>query len=451
MDQYLQFTNPSLDLSLAYSGAYNLPLVAFSVFTAIFASFVALQISEQVTHARPHAHNVAWVTSGGVTLGGGVWAMHFIGMLAFSLPCGIAYDPVITLASMAPGVLASIFALWFVSFSQITTARLLVAGVIMGAGIGLMHYSGMAAMRMDAMIYYSPALFALSIVIAVSLAIVSLYAKCGIRKWQPHWAAWQQSIVAAPFMGGAIAGMHYVAMEAAYFIPVATPEESIPGFAPTLLAVGIGVVTVLIMLLAFVSSLLGKYMENMKLLEKRTAELRVAMHAAEDMARTDSLTGMNNRLAFFELSDSIHKMACRHNHSYAVIMFDIDFFKKINDTHGHHIGDEALKALAKVVLQTVRETDIVGRIGGEEFAVILPETSQENASLLATRLRQNISEIVIKKDDVDITFTASFGIAYHIQKEDRLEDVMEWSDQALYEAKETGRDKVVTYKGCCEI
>ncbi|MCW8916803.1 MAG: hypothetical protein OQK24_13255, partial [Magnetovibrio sp.] len=229
MDQYLQFTNPSLDLSLAYSGTYNLLLVAFSVLTAIFASFVALQVSERVTHT--HTHKVAWVTSGGVVLGGGVWAMHFIGMLAFSLPCGITYDPIITLASMTPGVLASVFALWFVSFSQITSTRLLLAGVIMGAGIGLMHYSGMAAMRMDAMIYYSPELFALSIIIAVSLAAVSLYAKCGIRKWQPHWASWQQSIVAAPFMGGSIAGMHYVAMEAAYFIPIATPEENIPGFA----------------------------------------------------------------------------------------------------------------------------------------------------------------------------------------------------------------------------
>ncbi|MCW8917113.1 MAG: diguanylate cyclase, partial [Magnetovibrio sp.] len=253
------------------------------------------------------------------------------------------------------------------------------------------------------------------------------------------------------FMGGSIAGMHYVAMEAAYFIPIATPEENIPGFAPTILAVGIGVVTALIMLLAFVSSLLGKYMENMKLLEKRTDELRIAMHAAEDMARTDALTGMNNRLAFFEQSDSIHKMATRHNHIYAVILFDIDFFKKINDTYGHQIGDEALKALAKVVLRTVRETDVAGRIGGEEFAIILPETTHENASLLAARLRQNISEIVIQKSNANVTFTASFGIACHSQKDDRFEDIMEWSDQALYQAKETGRNKVVSYYGCCEI
>lgn len=450
MGQYLQFTNPNLDLSLAYTGTYNLLLVAVSVFTAIFASFVALQISERVTHAHARAHKIAWVTSGGISLGGGVWAMHFIGMLAFSLPCGIAYDPIVTLASMAPGVLASVFALWFVSFSKITSKLLLVAGVIMGAGIGLMHYSGMAAMRMDAIIYYSPPWFALSIVTAVSLAVISLYAKCGIRKWQPHWASWQQSIVAAPFMGGAMAGMHYVAMEAAFFIPVSTPEESIIGFAPTILAVGIGVVTALIILLAFVSSLLGKYMENTKLLEKRSAELWVAMQAAEDMARTDPLTGMNNRLSFFEKSDSIHKLACRHNRAYAVITFDIDFFKQINDTHGHHIGDEALKALAKVVHETVRETDVAGRIGGEEFAVILPETSQENAGLLAERLRHNISQIVVQKGDANITFKASFGIAYHIQKEDRFEDILEWADEALYEAKKTGRNKVVTHQGCCD-
>src|SRR6184192_4110467 len=132
----------------AYPGAYNPGLVALSVVVATLAAFVALSISGRIVAANSRVAQWAWASAGAIAMGGGIWSMHFIGMLAFSLPCGVTYAPVGTVLSMIPGILASGVALHVIS--QRTDPgfkRLAVGGVLMGTGIGLMHYSGMAAME----------------------------------------------------------------------------------------------------------------------------------------------------------------------------------------------------------------------------------------------------------------------------------------------------------------
>src|SRR3982074_891694 len=162
----------------AYSGAYNAGLVALSVVVATLAAFVALSISGRIVASNSRGARWAWASAGALAMGGGIWSMHFIGMLAFSLPCGVTYAPVGTVLSMIPGILASGVALHVIS--QRTDPgfkRLAVGAVLMGAGIGLMHYSGMAAMQPQALLRYDPGLGAVSIVVAVGLAFISL----GIR------------------------------------------------------------------------------------------------------------------------------------------------------------------------------------------------------------------------------------------------------------------------------
>ena len=174
----------------------------------------------------------------------------------------------------------------------------------------------------------------------------------------------------------------------------------------------------------------------------RTQELEDAKQAAEKQARTDVLTGLNNRRAFFEYAGVIDSQARRYHHPYVIAMIDIDHFKQVNDTWGHEAGNHVLKAVARVISDTVRDTDIVGRIGGEEFAVILPETDIEKATLLAERLRWAIEKSEVMTSDVAIRVTASFGIAASDEKIATLDALLAYADAALYQAKKAGRNRI---------
>ncbi len=174
---------------------------------------------------------------------------------------------------------------------------------------------------------------------------------------------------------------------------------------------------------------------------ERTRELVEARKQAEVLARTDELTGLHNRRSFLYQGNGIQKQANRNKSVYAIIMLDIDFFKKINDTYGHGIGDEAIKAVGKKIEGIIRETDIAGRIGGEEFSVILPETDSEMAITLAEKLRLGFTEIAVSAANVTVKLTASLGVADSKQNPS-LEDVMARADSALYKAKHQGRNRV---------
>jgi len=187
-------------------------------------------------------------------------------------------------------------------------------------------------------------------------------------------------------------------------------------------------------------------------ISKRTKELNEAKLLAEQNARLDPLTGLSNRRGFNEVAGKIHDFTCRYGHSYSIILLDIDFFKKVNDTYGHQMGDVALKTFANTILATIRTSDIAARFGGEEFVVILPETTSkeakeplQEATKLADRLRIAASELKLPyKDDV-ITFTISCGVSTHDGKDKSFESVIRKADKALYKAKESGRNRVVTF------
>src|SRR5205085_2241675 len=197
----------------AYRGVYHTDLVMLSVVVATLAAFVALSISGRIEAANSRAARWAWASAGATAMGGGIWGMHFIGMLAFSLPCGVSYDSVGTVVSMIPGILASGVALNVISRrTDPGFLQLMLGAVFMGAGIGLMHYSGMAAMEPDALLRYDPGLVGVSIVVAVALAFLSLSIR--FRFHRLHASRVVATLVAAPVMGFAVAGMHYTAMQA---------------------------------------------------------------------------------------------------------------------------------------------------------------------------------------------------------------------------------------------
>lgn len=158
---------------------------------------------------------------------------------------------------------------------------------------------------------------------------------------------------------------------------------------------------------------------------------------AQDLAIHDGLTGIYNYRYFMRQLDEEFKRAERYHRSVSLIMIDIDLFKRVNDTYGHQVGDEALQGMAKTLQQSTRETDTVARYGGEEFAVILPEASMENALEVASKLRQAVakSEYAKKKDRV-IKITISLGVATYPSSASNQEELLRLADDALYSAKE---------------
>ncbi|MCW9014395.1 MAG: GGDEF domain-containing protein [Gammaproteobacteria bacterium] len=171
-------------------------------------------------------------------------------------------------------------------------------------------------------------------------------------------------------------------------------------------------------------------------------ELKDAKRLAEELAFKDELTSLCNRRAFFEQGNRIFKQAIRYRHPVSVIMMDIDHFKNINDTYGHSVGDIMLQAIAKLLLNTVREIDIVARMGGEEFAFVLPETDTDEAINTAERLRQKIEDLTVEHNDELLKITASFGISSCSAEKDSLESLLTKADDALYIAKKRGRNRV---------
>ncbi|MDH0863598.1 MHYT domain-containing protein [Mitsuaria sp. GD03876] len=205
------------DPTLLLSGRHDWPMVLLSLVVASLTSALALQVAGMAKPAVGWRRQMILAT-GALALGGGIWAMHFIGMLAFQLCAQVGFDAGLTAASMVPALIASWVALALLARHRLDVWRLAVGGVLVGAGIGAMHYTGMAAMEMSVALRYDPAWFAASIVVAVLLAMLALWIRFGLAGvLSKPWAIALGGVV----MGCAIAGMHYTAMGAARFVGTA--------------------------------------------------------------------------------------------------------------------------------------------------------------------------------------------------------------------------------------
>jgi len=173
------------------------------------------------------------------------------------------------------------------------------------------------------------------------------------------------------------------------------------------------------------------------------AERKKMEQALEEAARTDYLTGTLNRRALSARAIDEKQRSKRNKKPISILMLDIDHFKKINDTFGHEVGDDALKELVLLIGETLRTSDALGRVGGEEFVLLLPETSFEGAKVLAERIRTRIENNVLKtSDDQELTMTVSGGLA-EWSADQSYEEVLNLADERLYKAKNAGRNRIV--------
>jgi diguanylate cyclase len=274
------------------SGNYHPILVVVSIVVAIFASFTGLSLADRVRSAQGLA-TAGWTAGGAVALGTGIWSMHFIGMLAFQLPIPVGYDLGITGLSLLLPILVSGLALWQLRHREVAVGRLGAAALLMGLGINGMHYTGMAAMRMQPGIAWDPLAFAASVLLAVGAAGGALWIAYRLRQRTPRATLIQAA--AAVVMGLAIAGMHYTGMAAANFPAGSVCLAAGNGVDGTSLAVLVALGTAGILTIALIVAVYDAR------LEARTHVLAASLATAEER-RTQFLTEHEARLELERLS-----------------------------------------------------------------------------------------------------------------------------------------------------
>jgi diguanylate cyclase (GGDEF)-like protein/PAS domain S-box-containing protein len=201
----------------------------------------------------------------------------------------------------------------------------------------------------------------------------------------------------------------------------------------------------------FVFSDQNFYESDLKILELFSSHAAAAIrnarlhHELSQLAVTDSLTGIYNRRHFFEMAEKEFHQAMRYKRAFSVIMFDLDLFKSVNDTFGHARGDEVLQMVVNRCAAQMREADILGRYGGEEFVIALPETNAQDAVAMAERLRQELASRPVESESMPALVTASFGVATLTADVSDLMDLLNRADIALYHVKQAGRNQVILW------
>jgi len=418
------------------SSTYNPLVVLASLLISSFASYVALDLAKRVrTHDRGMA--VGWWIGGSVAMGTGVWCMHFVGMLAFSLPIALGYTMALTILSWCAAVAVSAVALWVASQGTLTWQRLSSGALTMGAGICAMHYIGMAAIDVAPGIVWNPYLVLASAAIAVGASAAALQIFFWLRRSDVGHAQLHQS-GAALVMGGAICGMHYTGMSAAGF-----PAGSVCLSANELSGAGVGVLVTLsslaLLALTLLTSMLDARLQGS--LNSANLKLQSANEELSKRAFMDALTGLPNRLLFEDrLMHALlrrDRLAERTSAKLAVLFVDLDGFKPVNDQFGHATGDDVLREIAQRLSGAARDGDTVARIGGDEFLVLMEEVNTlADCAIIAARLLESLNRPV-RSGERHITISASIGIVVYPDHGHKAKLIAN-ADSAMYAAKRAG-------------
>ncbi len=538
--------------AILLSHSYSPWLVALSFVAATSGAALAFYAADSAAATTNRRSREILIVTGAVAFGLAVWCMHFIGMLALSLCTSVSYDLVPTFLSALPAIAAAWAMLNWMIRKDLGLWQVLLGGAVTGAGIGVMHYSGMMAMRMTALLRFDVMDFAISIIAAVALASIALGARNGLLA-KTRLRPFHVNLLSVLIMGLAVTTMHYLGMRAARFIGQPETELPIPpsdwlalaafisiGIASMLGFAGAGVLLTRLQdslaeikvqrqeLEAIIQSsteaivisdaqgviketnkafqrifgceapqATGKFLSNFlpqwsALLQKdephtphesngkrpdneafpvSVAYTRLVIDTLtvyvgfitdlSDVKRVhdklqhdathDFLTGLNNRRYFDDQLNMEIERSRRSGQPLSLLMLDIDRFKRINDDYGHMVGDRALEALATELRHQARAGDVVARFGGEEFVMLMPNTSPASASAMAERLRMAIEMLRVKHDGNDLRFTVSIGVSSGgTTKDSTPEALLASADKALYAAKEGGRNRVEVYENATE-
>ena len=271
------------DLSAELSRSYDPVLVSISLLISCLASFTAIEHSGRILTGETRVQKFTWWLVGSIVLGIGVWAMHFLGMLAFALPVPVSYGIKLTVISVLPAILASGLTLHMLTLPHLSITALCATGAVMTVGVALMHFVGMAAMRMDAMAYYSPLGLAAALAASCFLITTALSVERSTNTEVRSRRLSRHRMGAAVLFGAGISSLHYLAMAAGHFLPeICTIPEGSGFINTTYLSGAVAAVAFAIIILATLTGALRRRLESLARLEREIRERRQAEQALMD-------------------------------------------------------------------------------------------------------------------------------------------------------------------------
>ncbi|KJI83982.1 putative bifunctional diguanylate cyclase/phosphodiesterase [Enterobacter asburiae] len=412
-------------------------LIAISYLVAFIASFVALDSAGKIPLSSRKAA-LFWRIAGGVTLGIGIWSMHFIGMLSMQMPMMMSYDLWLTLASLGVAVVASATALNIaVTGKKLSPFRLIFATAILSAGVVSMHYIGMAALMLDGSIIWDSRLVGLSVVIAVVASGTALWLAFRLR--DKRKGVFIDRIIAAFIMAAAICAMHYTGMSAAQFQEMA---HTLPGGIGELgLSIWVSVTTLCLLGVMLIISLIDSHRRTSRL----TDNLHQLNRQLELQARFDALTGLANRHQMDLRMQDCLRSALLSKKPFAVIFLNVDHFKRVNDTWGHSVGDELLIAVAQRITARLTREMTLARLGGDAFILLVPECDDDRLNALVTALLEDVRR-PLSVCGHTLSTTISAGVSLYPQDGETLHELKLKADAALNRVKEEGRNGWAIYR-----
>lgn len=415
-------------------GSYIPSLVVISIFVAILAAYTALDLVGRIVSARGRAVHL-WTAGGAIAMGVGTWSTHFIGMLAFVLPIDLGYDVPLVLLSLLIAIGFSGFALWLATQPRLPALQLSLGALLLGLGISAMHYTGMAAMRMQPGIQYTPWLFVLSVVIAIAASAAALRIAFHLRQQRPRVYLLRAS--AALLLGLGVIGMHYTGMAAANFADGSFCGALSQGLSSNGLDRIVLVASLSILGIALFSCILDSHLET------RTAVLADSLTQANleltHLALHDNLTGLPNRALLTERIDRAMKRATETGGCFALMFMDLDGFKPVNDAFGHHTGDLLLRQVALRLRNSLHRRDTLARVGGDEFVLLVELQNPEDALAVA---RRQVNEVgnPFNIGEHQLQISLSIGICMYPGNGSTQHELLINADAAMYHTKAAGKN-----------
>jgi diguanylate cyclase len=412
------------------AGSYNVLFIFFSLFVATLASYTVLEISERIVAQESARHRRLWLTGGALVFGVGIWATDFTGMLAFQMPITIGDNIVFIVLSLLLSVAGALLLLQRATQRSLRWPNMLADGSVLGIALMLVHCLRVAAMPISPEVHYVPWISGLAVLMAIVTATMGIWIIYTLnqRKSDNLW----KRIGLAVMLGSGIFVMHYLGMAAVIFSPDSVAfSGTAMGEDNQMSAVVLGALFILIAALIFSGAQKTSLLK--KIVGRTNAKL---LH----FATHDVLTGLPNRALLADrIQHAIH-VSKRSGLSFAVLFMDLDGFKSINDSLGHAVGDGLLIAVAQRIRVCIRSEDMVSRIGGDEFVVIMgnlgsPEVVENLAENILNVLRQDF-----RVEEATLRVTSSIGIAVYPNSGETVDALMKNADAAMYEAKQSGRN-----------
>jgi diguanylate cyclase (GGDEF)-like protein len=406
-----------LDVALCIGREHDLWLVALAVVVCCVGAFAMVQMFGRA-QATQGVQRVGWIFLTSVGAGATIWCTHFVAMLAYRAQAPVTLDPVLTILSLVVAIVGT--GLGFaVAAQRRGMARAAFGGAVVGLAISAMHFTGMAAYRIDGLVQWRVPYIVASVLCAVVFAGAALAALSHRKPDIRRIAA------ATALLVTAIATLHFIAMTALRIVPMrlsASPLDAGEGQA-------LGLATALVGLIVIAAGVAAAFIDR----QTRSEALQRLHH----MAMNDALTGLPNRAAFHQALAGELDAARADGVRLALMVIDLKRFKEINDVHGHKAGDDALVRLAHRMRHEIGPDGMIARLGGDEFVAMLRFESRSGLTVIAERL-QTALETPLALGAFSARVGASIGVAVYPDDATGADSLANNADLAMYRAKAAG-------------